>query len=96
MALFDSKKYEHKKKADRGAAFGKSFNYEYGRNKAKTIAMGAKSNKVRTKALDKAQSDPWSAARKNPAFGPTVGGKFSTHSPKEIIINKIHQEKKKK
>ena len=36
------KKWERKIKADKGKSFGKSFWYEYGRKKAKTIAQGKK------------------------------------------------------
>lgn len=43
--LYNQKKLEHKQKLDHGKAFGKSFNYEYGRNKAKKIAISKALNK---------------------------------------------------
>lgn len=47
--LYNKKKYEHKAKIDNGKAFGKSFNYEYGRKKAKEIATSSKLQALRNK-----------------------------------------------
>ena len=47
MSLYNKKKLEHKSKAEHGAAFGKAFNHEYGRNKARNIALSRKMQEVR-------------------------------------------------
>lgn len=55
MSLYNKKKYYHKLKEDQGSSFGKSFNYEMGRKKAKEIAEGKVKGQQFRKALDKAK-----------------------------------------
>lgn len=53
--LYNSKKYNRLKKVDQGKAFGKTFNYTYGREKAKKMAEGR--NMAKSRALDKMKKD---------------------------------------
>lgn len=47
MSLYNKKKLEHKRKAEHGAVFGKAFNYEMGRKRAKNLALSRAMQKRR-------------------------------------------------